>query len=79
MKLLRSITVVAVVLALCSLVYAYQRVADWGYQPETSNDKAEFSWSRLSYTSSMSSYGGGGFGRYRVWPGWDVAAGLSEG
>jgi hypothetical protein len=64
MKLLRSITVVAVVLAFCSLVYAYQRVADWGYQPETSNDKAEFSWSRLSYTSSMSSYGGGGFGRY---------------
>ena len=69
MKLLRSITVVAVVLAFCSLVYAYQRVADWGYQPETSNDKAEFAWSRLSYTPNISGYGYGrfGYGRGGTW------------
>ena len=63
MKLLRSITVVAVVLAFCSLVYAYQRTADWGYQPAQSSEKAEFAWSRLSFSSKMSSYGGyGGYG-----------------
>jgi hypothetical protein len=49
---------------LCTGVLAYQRTADWGYQPEQSNVKAEFAWSRLSYTSSMGSGGYGGFGGY---------------
>jgi hypothetical protein len=62
MKLLRSITVVAVVLALCSVVYAFQRIADWGYQPAQSTEKAEFSWSRLHYASAYG--GGGGYGGY---------------
>jgi hypothetical protein len=41
-----------------------------GYEPIQSNEKAEFSWSRLEYTSAVSrgfggGYGGyGGFGRY---------------
>jgi hypothetical protein len=60
MKLLQAISVAVVVLVFCTLVVAYQRTADWGYQPETSNDRAEFSWSRLAYKSS---YGGGGYGR----------------
>ncbi len=64
MKLLQAISVAVVVLVFCTLVYAFQRTADWGYQPEQSNEKAEFAWSRLSYTSSMSSYGGGGYGRF---------------
>ena len=62
MKLLRAISVAVVVLTFCTLVYGFQRVANWGYQPEQSAEKAEFAWSRLSYTSSMSSYGG--YGRY---------------
>jgi Domain of unknown function (DUF4159) len=59
MKLLQAISVAIVVLVFCTLVIAYQRTADWGYQPETSTDRAEFSWSRLSYKSSY----GGGYGR----------------
>src|SRR5260370_35371325 len=62
MKLLQAISVV--VLVFCTLVYAFQRTADWGYQPEQSNEKAEFAWSRLSFTSSMASYGGGGYGPF---------------
>jgi hypothetical protein len=64
MKLLQAISVAVVVLVFCTLVYAFQRTADWGYQPEQSNEKTEFAWSRLSFTSSMSSYGGGGYGRF---------------
>jgi len=68
MKLLQAMSVAVVILVFCSLVYAYQRTADWGYQPEQSNDKAEFAWSRLSYTSSMSGYGGyGGWGHGGSW------------
>ena len=72
MKVLQTVTVAAVVLAGVSLVlagagrvYGFQRTAEWGYQPEQSKDKSEFAWSRLSYTSSMTSYGGygGGYGR----------------
>ncbi len=77
MKVLQTVTVAAVllagvtlVLAGASRVYGFQRTANWGYQPEQSNDKAEFAWSRLSYTSSMTSYGGygrGGYGRGGSW------------
>jgi hypothetical protein len=76
MKTIRTVTIAVVVLAGVSLVlagagrvYGFQRIADWGYQPEQSNDKAEFAWSRLSYTSSIASYGGhgGGYGRGGSW------------
>jgi Domain of unknown function (DUF4159) len=36
-----------------------------GYEPIQSNEKAEFSWSRLQYTPAVSrGFGGGGFGGY---------------
>jgi len=64
MKLLKALAIAALLGACCTGLYAFQRVADWGYQPETSNVKAEFAWSRLSFNSSMGSYGGyGGYGR----------------
>ena len=52
------------------MVSAYQRTADWGYQPEQSNVKAEFAWSRLSYNSNLGSssgYRGYGYGRWATW------------
>jgi hypothetical protein len=63
MKLWKALTAGVIVGALCTTVYGFQRTADWGYQPETSTQKAEFAWSRLSYTSNMGSgrYGGYGF------------------
>ena len=70
MKLLQSILVAAFVLVLCTGVYAFQRVANWYQPPEQSNEKAEFSWSRLSYASSMGSGGygfGGGHGGSWAW------------
>jgi hypothetical protein len=67
MKLLKALKIasIAAVAGLCCTgLFAFQRVANWGYQPETSNVKAEFAWSRLSFTSNMGSYGGyGGYGR----------------
>jgi len=65
MKLLKGIAIAALAGVCCTGLYAFQRVADWGYQPETSTVKAEFAWSRLSYNSSMGNYGGygGGWGR----------------
>jgi hypothetical protein len=58
--------------ALCGTgLFAYQRVANWGYQPEQSTEKAEFAWSRLAYTTNLgssSNYGGfGGYGRRQSW------------
>ena len=77
MKLLQGSSVTLVGMALCSVVYAYQRTADFGFSDDAeTNIKAEFYWSRLSYTSSMGSsfaggYGGygyyGGYGRGRSW------------
>jgi Domain of unknown function (DUF4159) len=63
MKLWKALMAGAIVGALCTTVYGFQRTADWGYQPETSTQKAEFAWSRLSYTSNLGSgrYGGYGF------------------
>jgi hypothetical protein len=65
MKLLNSSLVLVLVLVLCSGLYAFQRVANWGEAVQT-NEKAEFSWSRLYYTSSYGGGGGGGrgFGAY---------------
>jgi hypothetical protein len=69
MKLLQA-TIIAVIAAVCcTVVSAYQRTADWGYQPEQSNVKAEFAWSRLSYNSNLGSMGyrGYGYGRWATW------------
>jgi hypothetical protein len=64
MKLLHAIGVAAVALVVCAAVFALQRTADFGFSNDQGNGKAEFYWSRLRYTASMSSFGGGGgFGR----------------
>ena len=62
MKLLiQSMLVTVLVLGLALRLSAFQRIADWGSMSPQSNQKAEFSWSRLSYTTAM---GGGGYGGY---------------
>jgi hypothetical protein len=66
MKLLQSMMVAAFVLVVCTGLFAFQRVANWG-DPSAAggNEKAEFSWSRLSFSSNMGGGGGyGGFGGY---------------
>jgi hypothetical protein len=63
MKLLMQTAAVTVlVLGLALGAYGFQRVANWG-EPSAAqgNQRAEFSWSRLSYTTAM---GGGGYGGY---------------
>src|SRR5580704_1405069 len=74
MKLLQAASVAALVLVFGTGVYAFQRTADFGFSDDTpeSYQKAEFSWSRLRYTSSMESYsrgfgGYGGYGRGMTW------------
>jgi hypothetical protein len=55
--------VTVLVLGLATGAFAYQRVAGaWSGEPIQSRDKAEFSWSRLSYGSAMGGGGYGGFG-----------------
>jgi len=63
MKLLiKSALVTMVVLGLVTGLFAFQRIANWGEQEGgQGNQKAEFSWSRLSFTTAM---GGGGYGGY---------------
>ena len=69
MKLLQAVSVALVAGVLCTVVFALQRTADFGFGRDMqSHEKAEFSWSRLSYLTSMGNYGGGfggrgGFGR----------------
>jgi hypothetical protein len=72
MKVVQAMLVAVVAVVFCSAVAAFQRTADWGYQPEQSNVKAEFAWSRLSYTSNLGSSGYGGYGGYygRGWATW---------
>jgi hypothetical protein len=77
MKLLiQSTLVTALVLGLATGLFAFQRIADWGTMTPQSNDKAEFSWSRLAYNTSMGGggyggfrggYGGRGYGRWATW------------
>jgi len=72
MKLLHSAMAGFVGAAVCCTgLLAYQRTANWGYQPEQSAEKAEFAWSRLSYQSNLGSTNYGGFGgygrRYQSW------------
>ena len=71
MKLLmQSAMVTMLVLGLATGLFAFQRVANWGDRSsEGIHEKAEFSWSRLSYTTALGGggyggYGGGGYGGY---------------
>ena len=66
MKLLvQSAIVTMLVLSLATGLYGFQRVANWGGPPPGyEHEKAEFSWSRLSYTTAMGAGGYGGFGGY---------------
>ncbi len=61
--LLQSAMVTILVLAVALGLYA-QRVADWGEINGQGNQKAEFSWSRLSYTTAMGAGGYGGYGGF---------------
>jgi Domain of unknown function (DUF4159) len=58
---MQSAVVTVVVLALAVGLFA-QRVANWGEPSGAGNQRAEFSWSRLSYTMTMGGGGYGGFG-----------------
>ena len=60
MKLLQASSIALVGMAMCTALYAYQRTADFGFGDDA--QKAEFYWSRLSYTSSMGSSFSGGYG-----------------
>jgi hypothetical protein len=70
MKLLiQSALITVVVLGLAAGLLGAQRIADWGSMSPQNNQKAEFSWSRLSYTTALGGggyggYGGGGYGGY---------------
>jgi len=71
MKLLQAILATLIILICGTVVFAFQRTAEFGFgnEPAQSNEKAEFSWSRLSYTSSYGGYGGYGgyYGRGGSW------------
>ena len=70
MKLLiRSTIVTVLVLGLATGLFGFQRIADWGQMHPQSTEKAEFSWSRLSYNTAMGGggYGGRGYGRWATW------------
>jgi hypothetical protein len=64
MKLLiQSAIVTVLVLGLTLGAFGFQRIANWGeLNSGQGNQRAEFSWSRLSYTTAMGGGGYGGFG-----------------
>jgi hypothetical protein len=66
MKLLMQSAVVTVVVLAVAVGLFAQRVANWG-EPSAAqgNQRAEFSWSRLSYTTAMGGGGYGGYGGFR--------------
>ncbi len=75
MKPQHLISAALVALAFCTGVFAFQRTADFGFDNDQGDQKAEFYWSRLSYTArvgSSRSYGGWGYGGYgyRGWESW---------
>jgi len=59
--MVRSAVVVGIGLSLGMGAFAYQRIADWGSVDPQGRNKAEFTWSRLSYSTAM---GGGGYGGF---------------
>jgi len=66
MKLLLASSIAFAGMAVCSaMLFAYQRTADFGFNDDAqTNDRAEFYWSRLSYSASVGSSFGGGYGYY---------------
>jgi hypothetical protein len=59
MKLLQTISITLFAVFFCTVLLAFQRTADFGFgNGSQSDEKAEFSWSRLSYASRLGSYGG---------------------
>jgi Domain of unknown function (DUF4159) len=62
MKLLMQSAVVTVVLLALAVSLFGQRIANWGEPNGAGNQRAEFSWSRLSYTTALGGGGYGGFG-----------------
>ena len=63
MRLLaKAAGVVTAGVMLAAGAFAYQRIADWGNITPQGREKAEFAWSRLSYTTAMGGGGYGGFG-----------------
>ena len=62
MKLLVQSAVVTVVVLAVAVSLFGQRIANWGEINGQGNQKAEFSWSRLSFTTAMGAGGYGGFG-----------------
>jgi hypothetical protein len=66
-KFLQTAMVAVLVLTLATAAAAFQRIANWGADQGNGAQKAEFSWSRLRFTTRMGSGGGyggyGGFGR----------------
>src|ERR1700712_4793981 len=62
--LLQSSIVAGFALALCTGVYAFQRVANWSEPVQQTSEKAEFSWSRLAYTAQAGGSGYGGYGGF---------------
>lgn len=59
--IVRSAVAVGIALSLGMGAFAYQRIADWGSVDPQGRNKAEFTWSRLSYNTAM---GGGGYGGF---------------
>ena len=64
MKLLLATSVLLAAMALGSALYAYQRTADFGPDDAQTDARAEFYWSRLSYTPAEGSSFGGGYRGY---------------
>ena len=60
---IQSAIVTVVVLGLALGAFGFQRIANWGeLSSGQGNQRAEFNWSRLSYTTAM-----GGDGVRRLW------------
>jgi hypothetical protein len=64
-KFLQTAMVAVSVLTLATAAAAFQRIANWGADQGNGAQKAEFSWSRLRFTTRMGS--GGGYGGYGGW------------
>jgi len=60
-SMVRWAVAVGIGLSLGMGAFAYQRIADWGSVNPQGREKAEFTWSRLSYNTAM---GGGGYGGF---------------
>jgi hypothetical protein len=78
MKLLMQSAVVTVVVLAVAVGLFAQRVANWGEPGGAGNQRAEFSWSRLSYTTALGGGGYGGYGGYGGGGGYGRRGGWGE-